>query len=511
MPRKSNIHQPSGRTILLVDDNPEYLSATCTLLEREGHQVLRAADGLEALSLFREKPGIDLMLLDYYMPEMTGEEVVLQLRQFNPYVQIILQTGYASEQPPRELLRRLDIQGYYDKSEGPEKLLLWVDVGLKAAYAFQLINKSRMGLRFILDVTPDLHKIRPLEELLQGILWQVSGLLGVVNSFLAVLPLDNFRRPETNKPTDGFLAIMEEDASLIIRASTGRFSGQSAVNSCMETEKLQAIRLALQSGETQHLSDSVIMPLCVGPLTLGAIYLDRVAHQEQDMELMRIFANQAAVAIQNAQLYEMATLDPLTGSYVRRFFEQCLLRELRVALRSGKPLCLAMLDLDGMKSINDTAGHLIGDRALAIIGNILRESARAVDIIGRYGGDEFVIALPNTALDGAEILGNRIFESLKTRPVDGPNGPIPLRCSIGVCELKASPFCATNMPVPIPQSFFQNMAQALIKLADQSLYQAKRNGGNRLVRGALIDWASMPAAENETEDQAAAKPDNFVE
>jgi diguanylate cyclase (GGDEF)-like protein len=511
MPRKSNVHQPSGRTVLLVDDNPEYLSVTCTLLEREGHQVLRAADGSEALALLREKSGIDLMLLDYYMPGMTGEEVVLQLRQFNPYVQVILQTGYASEQPPRELLRRLDIQGYYDKSEGPEKLLLWVDVGLKAAYAFQLINKSRMGLRFILDVTPDLHKIRPLEELLQGILLQVSGLLGVVNSFLAVLPFETFRRSEINELAEGFLAIMEEDASLMIRASTGRFSGQSAVNACMEAEKLQTIRLALQSGETQHLADSVIIPLCVGPLTLGAIYLDRVAHQAQDMELMCIFANQAAVAIQNAQLYEMATLDPLTGTYVRRFFEQCLLRELRAALRSGNTLCLAMIDLDSMKSINDAAGHLIGDRALATIGSVLRESVRASDIVGRYGGDEFVLALPDTSLDGAEILGNRILESLKAKPVDGPRGPIPLKCSIGVCELKASPNSAACVTVPIPQSFFQETAKALIKLADQPLYQAKRHGGNQLVRGETIDWTSMMSVEYEKADQSAEKQDTFVE
>ena len=68
------------------------------------------------------------------MPGITGDEVVAQLRQFNTHVQVILQTGYASEQLPREMLRRLDIQGYHDKSEGPEKLLLWADVGLKAAY-----------------------------------------------------------------------------------------------------------------------------------------------------------------------------------------------------------------------------------------------------------------------------------------------------------------------------------------------------------------------------------------
>lgn len=118
MTRKSNTPGPSGYTLLLVDDNAEYLQAARLLLEREGHVVMCASNGSEALTRLREQK-IDLLLLDYYMPGMTGEEVVTQLRQFNPLVQVILQTGYASEQPPRKLLRRLEIQGYYDKTEGP--------------------------------------------------------------------------------------------------------------------------------------------------------------------------------------------------------------------------------------------------------------------------------------------------------------------------------------------------------------------------------------------------------
>src|SRR3990172_6178954 len=117
MPRKYKAEPSSGQTILLVDDDAEYLEATGLLLEREGHRVLMATNGPAALELLRENQ-VDLLLLDYFMPGMTGEQVVVKLRQFNPYVQIILQTGYATEKPPRELLKRLDIQGYFDKSEG---------------------------------------------------------------------------------------------------------------------------------------------------------------------------------------------------------------------------------------------------------------------------------------------------------------------------------------------------------------------------------------------------------
>lgn len=116
--------------IIIVEDDPVLLGSTATLLEREGHQVLRAYSGVQAIELCREHEP-QLMLLDYKMPKLTGKEVVRQVRAFNQKVQIVLQTGY-TEKLPRTLLKELDIQGYHDKSEGPEKLLLWVDVALKS-------------------------------------------------------------------------------------------------------------------------------------------------------------------------------------------------------------------------------------------------------------------------------------------------------------------------------------------------------------------------------------------
>ncbi|HKQ69725.1 MAG TPA: DUF3369 domain-containing protein, partial [Polyangiaceae bacterium] len=316
MTRKSRTEQTSGYTILLTDDNLDYLQVTRRLLEREGHIVLTASSGPEALSVLRQGK-VDLLLLDYYMPGMTGEQVVTELRQFNPYVQVILQTGYASEQPPRALLRRLDIQGYYDKSEGPDKLLLWTEVGLKSAYVIQLLNKSRQGLRYILDVTPDMHKIQSLSDLLQGILLQVTGLLGAANSFLALLPEGGLVRGQGNRPAS-FLAMMEDDNELVIRASTGRFEGHIKVETYLAVDKIELVAKAVRAGEIQIEQGVTIVPLRVSDLAIGIIYLDRAAVHEQDIELLHIFANQAAVAIQNAQLYEMATLDQLTGAYLRR-------------------------------------------------------------------------------------------------------------------------------------------------------------------------------------------------
>ena len=162
---------PSGCTILLVDDDEAYRQATSRLLESEGHEVVLAESGPEALEVLRKR-NIDLLLLDFNMPGMTGEEVVAELRCFDPLVQVILQTGYVNEQPPREMLKRLDIQGYYDKGEGPDRLLLWTDAGLKAAHAVQRLERGRRGLQAMLEGTPALHRIQPLPDLLDDILMQ---------------------------------------------------------------------------------------------------------------------------------------------------------------------------------------------------------------------------------------------------------------------------------------------------------------------------------------------------
>lgn len=141
MARKQFTAQPSGYTILVVDDQEEILISNRLLLEREGHTVLTAASGDEALNLFR--PGaIQLVIVDYFMPQMSGEEVIREIRKRDEEVQILLQTGYSGEKPPREMLRSLAIQGYHDKSEGPDRLLMWVEVALKSHFQMQKVREA---------------------------------------------------------------------------------------------------------------------------------------------------------------------------------------------------------------------------------------------------------------------------------------------------------------------------------------------------------------------------------
>ena len=117
-------------SVLIVDDDTEVLQANKTLLELEGYQVSTTNNGVDAIELLKQE-NIDIMLVDYFMPTGTGESLITDIRQFNKEIVIILQTGYAGEKPPLEMLRRLDIQGYHDKTDGPDKLLLWVATGVK--------------------------------------------------------------------------------------------------------------------------------------------------------------------------------------------------------------------------------------------------------------------------------------------------------------------------------------------------------------------------------------------
>lgn len=490
MARKSK-SRASNLAILLIDDDVEYATSTLMLLEREGHRVLVANSGAEGIAALRSEY-VDLVLLDYIMPEMTGEDVVNEIRTFNDHVQVILQTGYANENPPRSLLKKLDIQGYHDKSEGPEKLLMWVDVGLKAATSLQMLRKSRQGLSYILSVTPELHKIQPLVDLLQGIMLQITGLIGASNSFLAVNSADGKLKESVPQPElAGFLAMPHDDTDLLIRASTGRFVGQSNVSDCLDEMHLELVSETLKQLEIQVTPTVTVVPLCVGPLVIGVVFLDKSVDTQGDIELLQVFANQAAAAIHSSQLYEMATLDLLTGVHLRRFFEQWITRELRTAFRLRQSVAMMLVDMDGLKLINDTAGHLAGDHALMVMGKVLRQSLRESDIAGRYGGDEFAVFLPQTDANGTQVVGQRILHALQNAVVAGPNGDLPVRASIGVSSLDAHEFAVSDIPRPMPKGYFQEVLRGLLEKADSALYKAKNEGRGQVITGEPTAWLAL--------------------
>jgi diguanylate cyclase (GGDEF)-like protein len=353
----------------------------------------------------------------------------------------------------------------------------------------QVVEKDRERqrlLRYIVDVTPDMHRVQPLEDLFGNILGQVTGLLGAVESAPAPHSPGSIPPPPE---AEGFLGMVEEDGELEIKASTPLFAGKTRLEGALDARGIERVTDALSSGRIQIDVLSTIVPLRVGETTLGLIYLDRPAVSNQDVELLEIFSNQATAAIQNTQLYEMAALDPLTGVHARRFFEQWLRREVKTALRSQQPVSLIMLDMDGMKLINDSSGHLAGDQALSTVGKVLRQACRENDVIGRYGGDEFAVVLPQTTSEGAQLVALRILELLDDKQVLSADGQrLPIRSSLGVSTLMPHRFAPGELGQLVASRYFQQVATAVIQRADEALYEAKKRGGARLCVGAATSW-----------------------
>ncbi len=163
-----------------------------------------------------------------------------------------------------------------------------------------------------------------------------------------------------------------------------------------------------------------------------------------------------------------ATRDPLTGVYNRGATLQRLDEELHRCARYGHPLSLIMLDIDHFKKINDTYGHLVGDRVLERTAATMQKSIRSYDVLGRFGGEEFLVILPNADEQVAETVAERIRSAVASRPVSTGEAAVSVTVSAGT---------VTGIGrVPV---------DAFIQAADQALYQAKRKGRNRVCQAAL--------------------------
>jgi signal transduction histidine kinase len=154
-----------GHPILVVDDEEDALLSARALLEREGHRVFTASNGEDALELFKNRD-IHLMVIDYVMPGMNGEELIRRIREVDSYVQILLQTASTEQAPPRRMLADLDIQGYHDKTDGSRRLLLWVQAGLRAYQTIATLReRERQQSEMVAQVS---HEIKNPIGLIRG-------------------------------------------------------------------------------------------------------------------------------------------------------------------------------------------------------------------------------------------------------------------------------------------------------------------------------------------------------
>jgi diguanylate cyclase (GGDEF)-like protein len=187
--------------------------------------------------------------------------------------------------------------------------------------------------------------------------------------------------------------------------------------------------------------------------------------RDSELLLLRTVADQVAVAVNHARLYErqqqLALTDSLTGCMNRRSFEMQLERDLRLATRMRQPVSLIMLDIDHFKRVNDSFGHDAGDAALRFLADVLRDELRGVDTAARYGGEEFAVILPQANLEGALIVAERLRARIETTEIP-EIGHITASLGIATFPLHA------------------NSRAQLVSTADQALYEAKHEGRNRI-------------------------------
>lgn len=296
------------------------------------------------------------------------------------------------------------------------------------------------------------------------------------------------------------------DDTLVVRVI---HQGKSLLIQDMETEGWKYRKGIRYVGQPRMSQSWLGVPMIVGGKVIGAIVVAsyrKHAFTLHEVWLLENLARQAALAIENArhhlQVEERARLDSLTQVLNHNAFLEVLEKELVRARLSGSPLSLIMLDVDYFKDYNDTFGHLLGDQVLQRVIEVIRQHLKRTDWVGRWGGEEFVVALPNATGAQAYQVAQRIREALRKIRLTDPSGRpvVPPTVSQGIAVF----------PDEAKEVF------TLIDLADQRLYQAKSRGRDQ-IEPSPAHWSvegtsdSIAASVEPGRETFEVPPESFVD
>lgn len=341
-------------------------------------------------------------------------------------------------------------------------------------------------LSLIYEIGQEVNSIIDLEKLYTNITEALKRYLRI--SQFAILVFDDKREELHVKAAYGFV---DEDAIF----HTTFCKGEGITGLVAETGRKIYIRdttkeerfLNYKSEKPVERSSFLSIPLVYKGEMQGVINFSRLGANSfsyQDVRMMSLVAGQVAIAIANARLYtrtrELSVKDELTGINNRRYFQQMLQMEWKRAVRFGRQLSLIMIDVDHFKIYNDTFGHMQGDLVLKRIGELLKRNLREVDTVARFGGEEFVLLLPDTDKRGAIAVAEkvRVFVEAYRFATEDHHETRPITISAGIA---CFPGDVSEM-------------DDLIDRADIALYRAKENGRNR-----VECYAPFSKDEDETE------------
>jgi diguanylate cyclase (GGDEF)-like protein len=272
--------------------------------------------------------------------------------------------------------------------------------------------------------------------------------------------VEHTKKSQLNKTVSIIKIPIKEDAGII--ALTVLEGMTFVINSEEAKQKVND-----ETAKSLNLEEFVTVPLKAKDKVIGVILADNRFNKRpiknDDIRMLTMFANQAGLAIENSRLYErtvtLSNSDSLTGLWNHGYFQYLLDEEIKKAASEKQHFTILMIDIDDFKKFNDTAGHQAGDAILKRTSNIFREVSRKIDVISRYGGEEFSIILPNTKKEEALVLAERLRKTIEKDP-----GLKNITISTG----------AASFPKDGEEK------ELLISKADCALFEAKRTGKNKV-------------------------------
>lgn len=465
--------------ILVVDDESDIREILRVFLERMGYTVDVASSGGQAL----ERIGpYDVIITDLDLGDMSGMEVLAQVKRRQAAPEVIMISGYGTVEHVSEAFG-LGASAYIQKPI----TFAEVDVRMKEALARR---------RFAASVDRIVKKASGEDAELVGHLEQVFHLYDLGRRLIATL--DHQRVIDT--VLSGLVSIFQCECASIFLVENGGAAlhvysdlpmseaDQGAVRADALTfwqnlrrEEIAEVRVEMfhrsrlngdAPGPSGPDAQTMRVPLSIQEKVIGVLSIRNPtarASAGHNLEyLPYIVGNLAALALDNASQHRhtrmLALTDGLTGLHNHRAFLDRLHQEFDRSRRYNSILSMIMLDIDDFKAVNDTYGHLQGDLVLKGVAHILRNTSRESDVLGRYGGEEFVALLPETNASQALLKAERIRKEIAGHPFQMNHCAVGVTVSLGVATWP-------NPGIQVPED--------LIKHADQALYRSKSLGKNR--------------------------------
>ena len=449
--------------ILVVDDVPANVKLLEARLSAEYFDVITAMSGKEALALC-ERAECDLVLLDVMMPDMDGFEVCRRLKT-NPVTHHIPVVMVTALDQPSDRVRGLEA--------GADDFLT------KPIPDLVLIARVRSLTR--LKMVTDELRMRALTSREIGIESPEREAVADTGRGGRVLIIDD--RPASHERVAAMLAeeqtteVEANPSEALFRAAEGNYD---LIIIALELENFDALRLCSQIRSLDRTRNVPILAITepdnsarmLRGLEIGVNdYLMRPIDKNELLARARTQVRKRRYTERlrdNVQMsIEMAITDALTSLFNRRYMESHLGTLVEQASARNKPLAVLVLDIDYFKSINDSHGHDAGDDVLREFALRIKRSIRGIDLACRYGGEEFVIVMPETDMAVAAMVAERLRRRIAAEPFAIQQGArnIPVTISIGLAALRGR----------------NENAATVLKRADQALYRAKRDGRNRVV------------------------------